>query len=81
MEHLLNFLNSNNILDKNHYGEHHNHSTTTALADILYTTHVSYDRNKIIAILATDLTAAYDTVDKDILLQKTKSIMVSIMTP
>ena len=70
LKHLQNYLTDNDIIDINHHGGRHSHSTTTALTDIFYKIGKNYDQDKIIAILATDLSAAFDTVDKKILLQK-----------
>ena len=53
-----------------HHGGRKSHSTTTALADILYRINKKYDNDMITAVLATDLIAAYDTVDSTILLKK-----------
>ena len=46
------------------------HSTITALTQITYQINKIYDQNKIIATFSTDITAAFNTVDSDILLQK-----------
>ena len=70
LKHMLIFIEENNILDINHHGGRKQHSTTTALVDIIYNIQKNYDNDKVTAILDTDLTAAYDTVDTPILLQK-----------
>ena len=69
---LQKFLSENNILYRNHHGGRRNYSTTTALLEITNKLNISYDRNHISALLATDLSAAYDTVDSNILLSKLK---------
>ena len=70
LEKLLEFKKINNTLLLFHHGGRASHSTTTALADIQYRLIKNYDNNKISALLTTDLTAAYDTVDTSILLDK-----------
>ena len=70
LQHLLPFLEQNDIILNNHHGGRHLHSTTTALTDITYKLNNNYENNKISATLTTDLTAAFDTVDTDILLTK-----------
>ncbi len=64
------FLNNNNIIHKNHHGGRKGHSTTTALAQINNILLKNNENNKITAALSTDLSAAFDTVDNFILLNK-----------
>ena len=70
LTHLNNYLDDNKIIVPYHHGGRKSHSTTTALAEILYRINKNYDNDKIIAVLITDLSAAYDTVDSEILLKK-----------
>ena len=70
LTHLIPFLEVNNIIHNNHHGGRHSHSTTTALTNITHKLNHNYETNKISATLTTDLTAAFDTVDTDILIQK-----------
>ena len=72
MTYLIPFFNDNKIINKFHHGGREKHSTTTALSNITYTLNKNYDNNLISAVISTDLTAAFDTVDTDILLSKLK---------
>ena len=67
---LQRYLKCNNILNKNHHGGRKSFSTTTALLEIINKLNTNYDKNLISALFTTDLSAAYDTVDIDILLNK-----------
>ena len=67
---LLIFLTENNIIDKNHHGAMAEHSTTTAITVINNKLIQNFENNKISALLSTDLSAAYDTIDNFILLTK-----------
>ena len=68
--HLDTFLEKHNIIHPNHHGGRKKHSTTTALAQIYNCLHTQYEKGVITAILQTDLSAAFDTVDTQILLNK-----------
>ena len=67
---LLIFLYENNIINIDHHGALVNHSTTTAITVINNKLIQNYENNKISALLSTDLSAAYDTIDNKILLTK-----------
>ena len=60
------------LLDSEHHGGRHGHSTMTALTKIHSVMHTNYEKGKVSAMMTTDLTAAYDTVDHSILLEKLK---------
>ena len=68
--HLENFFDRNKILVENHHGGRRNHSTVTAIASIYHILYKNDERSIISVILTTDLSAAYDTVDVSILLDK-----------
>ena len=72
--HVLNNLNKylieNNIILPNHHGGRKGHSTTTALLQINNTLNINYEKGLISVALATDLTAAFETIDHEILLKK-----------
>ena len=68
--HITNFITKHNIIHQNHHGGIQDHSTTTALTQIYNTLQTQYEKSQITAILQTDLSAAFDTVDTDILTQK-----------
>ena len=67
---LIEFLQKNKILNENHHGGRKNHSPLTAKAQIDCQLFSSYEQNKISALLTTDLSAAFDTIDHKILCQK-----------
>ena len=67
IELFIEFLTANHIFDKNHHGGMKFHSPKTAMAAIQISLSSNLDKN---AILSTDLSAAYDTVDHLILLKK-----------
>merc|ERR1712240_720890 len=60
----------NGIIGDNHHGSRSGHGTHTATAHIDRLIAQNYDLNYITTILQTDLSAAFDTVDSDILTQK-----------
>ena len=68
--HLLSFLNVNNIIVKNHQGGLKKHGTDTALSLILNYLYINKENNKISCVLQTDLSAAYDTIDHQVLIKK-----------
>ena len=70
LNHLNYFLTTNQIINPNHHGGRKGHSTTTALTQINNVLLKNLENNKISAVLATDLSAAYDTIDNEILLKK-----------
>ena len=57
-------------MHNNHHRGQKLHSTTTALTNITHKLNHIYETKKISSTLTTDLTAAFDTVDTDILLTK-----------
>ena len=67
---LIIFLNENNIINNDHHGAISDHSTTIALTVLNNKLIQNYENNKITALLSTDLSAAYDTIDNNILLSK-----------
>ena len=64
------FLNNNDVINNDHHGAIQQHSTVTALTMINSKLIHNYENNKISALLSTDLSAAYDTIDNNILLAK-----------
>ena len=67
---MLDNLEINNVIIKNHHGSLKNHSTLTALASINHNLTTQYYDNKYTAIIQTDLSVAFDTIDHSILIDK-----------
>ena len=70
LNNLNNFLEENNILHENHHGGRKSHSTLTAVTQIYNELFFNYENDKISVTLCTDLSAAYDTIDTTIVLDK-----------
>ena len=68
--HLENFFEDNKIFNINIHGGRKDHSTLSAITDIYHQLFKNKEENLTSVILATDLSAAYDTVDTDVLLLK-----------
>ena len=69
-ENLEEYMESNNILHHEHHGSRRHHSTMTALTRIHNEIYKNYENGCCTAVMTTDLTAAYDTVDHEILISK-----------
>ena len=67
---LVEFCDINNIIIKNHNGSRKKHGTDTALASIQHNLVSNYYMDNYTALIQTDLSAAFDTVDHDILIDK-----------
>ena len=65
----------NNILEKNQSGFRRNHSTEAALLKILNDTRCNLDNHKLTVLVLLDLTAAFDTVDHHILLNRLRNLV------
>ena len=68
--HLEKYLNDNNILNTNLHGGRKKHSTQSAITEIYHHLLLNKEQKLTSVILATDLSAAYDTIDMDILINK-----------
>ena len=61
--HLETYLCTNNIILNNHHGSRKYHGTNTAITHISNEINKAYENNYITATVATDLSAAFDTID------------------
>ena len=64
------YFSSNNLWHQNHHGFRANHSTVTAINQIYDLWIKAAEKKKLTAALLLDLTAAFDVVDHEILLNK-----------
>ena len=72
---LIDFLNRNNIIEKYQSGFRMNHSTETALLKILNDFRCNADAQKHTVLVLLDLSAAFDTVDHHILLNRLRNLV------
>ena len=68
--HLQDHLSINDLIGMNHHGSRKWHGTNTIIANITYECNVRYQYDTYTAVLQTDLSAAFDTVDTRILIVK-----------
>ena len=71
---LYDYFNKFKILNFNQYGFRKNHSTAMAIYDILESKLANHDKDKVSCAIYLDLSKAFDTVDKTILLKKTRTL-------
>ena len=69
---LVEYLETNNLLHPNHHGSRGNHSTTSALIQMYDTWLHEVEEEDMVGVMMVDLSAAFDMVDHDILLEKLK---------
>ena len=69
---IIEYLETNNLLHHSHHGFRRHHSTTTALLEMHSNWVQSYEENKYTAVVLLDMSAAFDLVDKSILIEKLK---------
>ena len=69
---IVDYLETNNIIREEHHGGRKNHSTATAKAVLEDAAAKNLDQNKLGILISTNLTSAFDTVDKKILIEKMK---------
>ena len=67
---LIEHLEANNCIIKNHHGSIKGHSTLTALASINHHLTQNYYSNKYTGLVQTDLLAVFDTIDTTTLIEK-----------
>jgi len=68
--HLETYLCTNNIILKNHHGSRKYHGTNTAVTQITNEINTKYEQDYITATVVTDLSAAFDTIDNNKLIEK-----------
>ena len=64
------YLELNNIIHPNHHGSRKFHGTNTAITQMTNIQNVNYEQNYVTATIATDLSAAFDTIDSNKLIGK-----------
>ena len=64
------YFSSNNLWHQNHHGFRANHSTVTAINQLYDMWIKAAEKKRLTAVLLLDLTAAFDVVDHEILLNK-----------
>ena len=67
---LVNYLESNKLLNPNHHGCRQGHNTTTALLQMCDQWLEEVDSDLMVGVMLVDLSAAFDMVDHSILLKK-----------
>ena len=69
---LVEYLEQNHLLHHSHHGFRKHHSTTTALLEMYSSWVEAYQEDKVTAVVLLDMSAAFDLVDKSILIEKLK---------
>ena len=69
---LVQYLDENSLLHPNHHGSRKGHSTATALIQMYDTWVNAVEGGEMAGVMLIDLSAAFDMVDHDILLEKLK---------
>ena len=69
---LIKYLEDNQLLHPSHHGFRKSHNTTTALLEMYANWVEAAEQDKITAVVMLDLSAAFDLVDKEILIEKLK---------
>ena len=69
------FLEENNILEVSQSGFRKYHSTETALTKIISDLRLNSDANKVSILILLDLSAAFDTIDHDILINRLEKLI------
>ena len=67
---LVTYFESNNLIHPSHHGFRADHNTTTALIEMADRWVESFDEGKLSAVVALDMSAAFDLVDRNILKEK-----------
>ena len=67
---MVKYLDENQLLNPNHHGSRHSHSTTTALLQMYDQWVEEAEEGYLVGVMMIDLSAAFDMVDHPLLLQK-----------
>ena len=67
---VVDYLECNRLLHPSHHGFRSNHSTLSALVQMFDTWVEAFEDDEVSAVIMLDMSAAFDTVDHDILLKK-----------
>ena len=67
---VIDYLESNRLLHPSHHGFRSGHSTLSALVQMFDTWVEAFEDEEVTAVIMLDMSAAFDTVDHDILLKK-----------
>ena len=71
---IISYLNTYDLLDRRQNAFRKNHSTETTLLSLFADLYKSLDSNLPIQLILLDLSAAFDTIDFDILIERLRSI-------
>ena len=69
---LVDYLEENKLLHPNHHGSRRSHSTTSALLQMFDTWLQEVEEDNMVGVMMIDLSAAFDMVDHDLLLENLK---------
>ena len=69
---LVDYLETNSLLHPNHHGSRASHSTASALLQMYDTWLQEVDEDNMVGVMMIDLSAAFDKVDHELLLEKLK---------
>ena len=75
---LVKYFEGNNLIHPSHHGFRADHNTTTALIEMVDRWLEAFDRGKVSAVVALDMSAAFDLVDKNIFLRKLQAYNADI---
>ena len=69
---IIEYMEANNLLHPSHHGFRKHHNTATALLEMHNVWLEAFDDKELTAVIMLDLSAAFDVVDSDILIEKLK---------
>ena len=67
---IIDYLEENHLLHPSHHGFRSKHSTASALIQMFDTWIEAFEKNEVSAVIMLDMSAAFDVVDHDILINK-----------